>query len=554
VSEGRTLHEMTQVLESAEGSEQRTLRVLDLLRQIVPYEQCAMWLALPAREPRLIVVPDADAHERDTLKETLTHLHGMLVDERVHALAAVSRRWDSHLAVPLVANDAVIGVLFVSRATRGKTTDGYTEKHLRDFSIASGQLASYLVLVEQARQLDKARQRAESANRMKDEFLALVSHELRTPLTSTLAWAHVLGSDETGPSGRGRAIEAIERNVYAQAKLLDEILELAGIVTADLRLALKPVEPASLIRAAVAEQGLRAERKSIRLETALDESVDKIVVDPALIVQVISSLLAKAIHFTPQGGSVAVHLGRAGSRARIRVIDHGREFPPEALPQVYEQATGVLSIDRLTRIPAGVLANVLESFSAEGDPITRAYGELGVGLAVVKTVVEAHGGSVHAEGTEEEGGSAFTIELPFSLQVAGKRLLEGVRVLLVDDDADMRCLVQAVLEHEGAEVRAVDSAAAALAALEESTPHVLVSDLTMPGESGYDLMRKVKSLDATLPAAALTSLRSPDDRRRSLEAGFRIHLAKPVAAGLLVTTVATLAGRSETLPDASRHN
>jgi CheY-like chemotaxis protein len=379
---------------------------------------------------------------------------------------------------------------------------------------------------------------------MKDEFLALVSHELRTPLTSTLAWAQLLRSAELGPSGSARAIEAIERNVYAQAKLLDEILELAGIVTADLRLALKPVEPASLIRAAVEEQRLRAERKSIRLETAVDESVDELVVDPVLIVQVISSLLAKAIHFTPAGGRVAVQLGREGTRARIRVIDHGRLLSPEALPEVYEQAAGVLSIDRLTRIPPEVLANVLDSFSAVEDPVTRAYGELGVGLAVVKTVVEAHGGRVHAERIEEEDGSAFTVELPLPVEVAGGRLLDGTRVLLVDDDADVRRAVQAVLEHEGAEVTAVASAAAALAALERSSPHVLVSDLTMPGESGYDLMRKVAKLDATLPAAALSSFASPEDRRRSLEAGFRIHLAKPVAAGSLVKAVATLAGRA----------
>jgi signal transduction histidine kinase len=542
--EGRTLHEITQVLESAEGSEQRTLRVLGLLQRIVPYEQCALWKALPGREPRLLVVPAAGPDEQATLTQTLTHLHGVLVDERLHALAAPARRWNAHLAVPLVANDEVIGVLFVSGAAPGKPAEGYTEKHLREFSIASAQLASYLMLVEQARQLDKARQQAESANRMKDEFLALVSHELRTPLTSTLAWAELLGSAEMGPSGRGRAIEAIERNVYAQAKLLDEILELAGIVTADLRLALKPVEPASLIKAAIEEQRLRAERKSIRLETAVDEPVDELVVDPALIVQVISSLLAKAIHFTPRGGSVAVHLGRTGTRARIRVIDHGREFPPEALPHVYEQATGVLSIDRLTRIPPGVLANVLESFNADGDPITRAYGELGVGLAVVKTVVEAHGGCVHAETTEEEGGSAFTVEFPLPVEATRGRLLDGVRVLLVDDDADMRRVVQAVIENEGAEVTAVSSVAAALAALERSIPHVLVSDLTMPAESGYELMRKVKRLDATLPAAALSSHGSPEDRRRSREAGFRIHLAKPVAAGSLVTAVATLAGRA----------
>jgi signal transduction histidine kinase/CheY-like chemotaxis protein len=544
VSEG-TLHEIAQVLESAEGSEGRTLRVLELLRRIVPYERCALWTKLSGREPRLVVVPNAEPDERSTLTATLTRLHELLVDERVHATAAPARRWNAHLAVPLIANDAVIGVLFVSGAPSDTTAPMYTEKHLREFSIASAQIASYLVMVEQARELDKARHRAESANRMKDEFLALVSHELRTPLTSTLAWAHMLGSEDMRPSGRVRAVEAIERNVQAQARLVDEILELACIVTADLRVALKPVEPASLIRAAVEEQRLRAERKSIRLETDLDESVEQLVVDPVLMVQVISSLLAKAIHFTPSGGRVGVQLGRVGTHARIRVIDHRQGMPPEVLPEVYKEASGLLSIDRLTRIPPGVLANVLESFSVSEDPAVRAYGELGVGLAVVKAVVEANGGRVRAEGSAEEGGSAFTVELPLPVEAAGERLLDGIRVLVVDDDADMRGVVRAVLEHEGAEVTAVASVAAALAALERSNPHVLLSDLTMPGEGGYDLMQKVTKLYDNLPAAAFTSHGSAEDRERSREAGFRMHLAKPLAAGALVAAVATLAGRAQ---------
>jgi CheY-like chemotaxis protein len=373
----------------------------------------------------------------------------------------------------------------------------------------------------------------------------LVSHELKTPLASTLEWAHVLGSRETPPSGRNRAVQAIERNVHAQAKLIDEILELACVATAGLRLHLEAVEPSSLIKAAVEEQRLRAEQRSVRLEAAIDESVEQLVVDPVRIVQVISNLLAKAIHFTPSGGKVSVRLDRADAHARIRVIDEGAAIPPEALPRVLGEAARVMSVAGLTGISGEVLSQVLETFRSHPNHITRAYGELGVGLAIVKSLVEAHGGRVLAESLEKERGSSFTIELPLPAGApeTGQRPLEGIRVLLVDDDDDMRGAVAAVLAQQGADVTAVASAAAALAALERSRPHVLLSDLSMPGESGYDLMRKVAARDATLPAAALTAWGREEDRSRALAAGFRMHLPKPPDAQALVAAVASLAGR-----------
>jgi signal transduction histidine kinase/CheY-like chemotaxis protein len=497
---GRTLHDITQVLESAQGSEERMLHVLELLRRIVPYEQCALFIAQPGREPRILVVPATPPDVRAKLSESLVHLHGRLLDERVHSLEARARTSGAHLAVPLVGNDEAIGVLFVSGGAPDGSAGGYTEQHLRELSIVGAYLAGYLVTVDQARALDEARREAETANRMKDEFLALVSHELKTPLMSTLAWAHRLGSEEIDPSGRNRAVEGIERNVHAQAKLIDEILDLACIATADLRLDLEAVEPASLIRSAVAEQRLRAEQRSIRLETALDESVSLLVVDPVRIVQVISNLLAKAIHSTPRGGHVGLRLERAGAHARIRVIDH---------------------------------------------PTTQAFGERGLDLDIAKTLVEAHGGHLHIEKLAEEKGSTFTVELPLPDEglEPDRRLLEGIRVLLVDDDDDMRSAARSLLEQYGAEVTAVASAPAALAALERSRPHVLLSDLSMPGESGYDLMRKVAARDPKLPAAALTGFAAHEDRRRALAAGFRMHLAKPVEAKALVAAVATLSGR-----------
>jgi CheY-like chemotaxis protein/nitrogen-specific signal transduction histidine kinase len=518
---GRTLHDITQLLESAQGSEDRVLRVLELLRRIVPYEQCALFAAQPGREPRLLVVPETPPDVRANLSETLIHLHGRLVDERVHPPEARARASGAHLAVPLVGNDEAIGVLLVSGVAPDGSAAKYTEEHLRELSIVGAHLAGYLVTVEQARALDEARREAEAANRMKDEFLALVSHELKTPLMSTLSWARMLGSEEMDPSARSRAVEAIERNVHAQARLIDEILDLACMVTADLHLDLEAVEPASLIKSAVEEQRLRAERRSIRLETALDESVDLLVVDPVRIVQVISNLLAKAIHFTPRGGQVGVRLERSGAHARIQVIDQGKGGSP------------------------GVSTSPFESLRTGQNPIAQVYGEQGVDLAIAKTLVEAHGGSLHAEQLGEEKGSTFTVELPLPAEALepDRRLLEGLRVLFVDDDEDMRCAAGAVLEQYGAEVTAVASASAALEAIERSRPHVLLSDLSMPGESGYDLMRKVVARDATLPAAALTAFGKEEDRTRALAAGFRMHLAKPLEAKTLVAAVATLSGR-----------
>jgi CheY-like chemotaxis protein len=384
------------------------------------------------------------------------------------------------------------------------------------------QLAAYIVLVSQARALDEARREAEAANRMKDQFLALVSHELKTPLTSMLAWAAMLRSEDTVPSERTRAFEAIERNVQKQTMLIDEILDLACISSAYLRLNLESVAPASLIMAAVAEQLIHATRRSVRLETIIDESVHPLVVDRIRIVQVISNLLGSAIQITPSGGHVEVHLKRVGTHARIQVVDYGKGIQSEDSPQVFD------------------------GFRADPPPVLRACHELGMGLEVAKTLVEAHGGRVRAESLGEDHGSTVSVELPLPAEAPEEALLPlvGIRVLLVDDDDDLCSAAALVLEMHGAEVTAVASAAAALAALAHLRPHVLLSDISMPGENGYDLMRKVAALDAMLPAAALTSFALEADKRRALAAGFQMHLAKPFNIEALVAAVATLTGRS----------
>ena len=257
----------------------------------------------------------------------------------------------------------------------------------------------------------------------------------------------------------------------------------------------------------------------------MDASVERLLVDPHRLGQVVENLLANAVKFTPSGGNVAVRLERAGAHARIRVIDTGKGIRPELLPHVFER------------------------FRQADSSTTRSHGGLGVGLALVKNLVELHGGRVHAESPGEEKGATFTVELPLAPEAParprapGARELTGIRVLLVDDDENVRDAVQMVLDRHGAEVRAVGSAAAALEVLGEWRPDVLLSDLAMPGESGCDLMRKAAAHDPTLPAAALTA-HGREVEGEALAAGFRIVLAKPIEAKMLVGAIADLAGRS----------
>jgi signal transduction histidine kinase/CheY-like chemotaxis protein len=531
---------MAQVLESAEGSEQRVLHVLKLLQQLVPYDQCALLEAQPGREPRLVVVPGATTDERALLTETLMSLFGQLLENRERAPEAPPRRSGAHLAVPLIGLDEVIGV-FLVRGAEG----AYQARHLRALSVVGAKLAAYFMMLraraeeaERTRQLEEARQAAETANRAKDEFLALVSHELKAPLTSTLTWVHVMRSKDLGEAERARAVEAIERNLRAQAKLVDDLLDLSCIATAEVRLDLRAVEPAKLIKAAVEDLRPRAAERSIRLKAALDRSV-KLLVDPDRLDHVVAILLTNAIQSTPNGGHVEVHLERAGAHARIQVTDSGKGISPEFLPHLFE------------RFRQGEGSN------------TATAGGVGLGLAIVKHLVELHGGRVRAESPGEEKGATFTIELPLAGAASGvparpgspdaggrgeERALTGIRVLIVDDDAEIRDALKFLLERYGAEVAAAGSAAEALAALERSMPDVLLSDVALRGESGYELMRQIAAREGggTLPAAALSGFSREQDRQRALAAGFRMHLEKPVEPEALISAVARLAGRPVT--------
>jgi len=545
----RAFYDIAQVLESAESSEARVIRVLTRLRSLVPYEHCAVLEALPGREPRLITPPETPPAERDRLLALTTALLERLIVENEHASGALTTQ-GLHIAMPLVGMDEVVGVLFVEGAA-------YAEAHVRRLSVVAAKLAAYFSLLgaavlegERTRQLDQARQQAETANRAKDEFLALVSHELRTPLNTILVWADALRSSDTRDSERLRGFEAIVRSVRAEVSLIDDLLDLSCIANATLRLDLRAVEPAKLIQAALRVLRPRADQKSIRLEASLDESVTPLIADPQRLSQVVANLVANAIKFTPAGGRVVVRLERAGALARIRVIDSGSGIRPEVLPSLFER------------------------FRTADGSSTRAHGGLGVGLALVKDLVELHGGHVRAESPGEMQGATFTVDLPLADPVAsmpgataiperrrrpdrrrargpsaparvrqGEPVLAGVHVLLVDDDKDICEVLQFVLEGQGAVVSVAASAAEALAVLEGTMPNVLLSDIAMPGETGHDLMRKIVARNGALapPAAALSAYARSQDLREALASGFQMLLTKPIDPAALINAVRDLA-------------
>ncbi len=551
----RAFYDIAQLLESSDDSDRRVLRVLERLHSVVPYEACAVLDAPRGRAPRLLVPPGASEAERTELMAGASALLGRLIEERDGALDALPEpalgTIGRHLAVPLIGLDEVVGVLFVRAGLEGRPGsiqsqggDAYDARHVRRISVVAAQLAAYFSMLQanasqakRTRQLQEARDAAEAANRVKDEFLAIVSHELRTPLNTILAWADTLRSPEASEAERTRAFQAIERSVRAEAKLIDDLLDLACIASATLRLELRAVEPAKLIRAAVLALRSRADQKAIRIEMTLDESVMPLIADAKRLSQVVANLVANAIKFTPAGGRVEVQLERVGVLARIRVIDTGAGISPELAPKLFD------------------------AFHQADGSSTRPYGGLGVGLALVKDLVVLHGGRVHAESAGVNEGATFTVELPLAgiLTEPGREPppresfdpdepLAGIRVLLVDDDRDICEVLQVVLEGQGAAVTVAASAAEALTALERSMPHVLLSDIAMPVASGHDLMRKIVARQGSRapPAAALSAYARKQDLRLALASGFQMLLEKPIDANALIEAVATLAQRGNT--------
>jgi signal transduction histidine kinase len=376
---GRTLYDTGQVLESAEGVEERVLRALELMGQILPYDQCALLDAEVGLAPRLLVIPAMPRPEKGELTAVLVKFFGKLLEEHTRAPEQPSKGSESQLAVPLIGLDEVIGVLFVRR---GK--GAYEKLHLQILSVVAAKLAAYLMMlrardaeIKRARDLEEARLATKMANRAKEELLKPVSLELKTPLAAALARVRILASKELPEAERVSVVEAIEHSVRAQTQLVEDLIDLASIAT-EVRLDLRPIEPAKSIEAAI--DGLRplAKQRSIRLEATLDPSVQPLVADPERLDEVLTILLANAIKFTPDGGRVEIRLEPAGAGARIQVIDIGKGIGPDRLPHVFDR------------------------FSQD-DKLTR--------LAIAKHLVELHGGSIRAESAGEEKGATFTVEL-----------------------------------------------------------------------------------------------------------------------------------------------
>jgi PAS domain S-box-containing protein len=389
-----------------------------------------------------------------------------------------------------------------------------------------------------------ARMAAQRATRLKDEFLATLSHELRTPLSAILGWTQLLLRPDAskGPEQQKRAIEVIDRNARAQVKLIDDLLDLSRVMTGKLRLDLHQVSLGSIVEAAVDSARPSADVKGIRLKAILSSNPDIISADSARLQQVVWNLLTNAIKFTPKGGQVQVLLQRVNSHLELSVSDTGVGIPANYLPHVFDR------------------------FSQKDSSTTRAFGGLGLGLAICKQLVELHGGSIRAASLGEGRGATFSVQLPLSIaqlnDQSGPRIhptaetqsgevmslprLEGVHVFVVDDEPDARELLRAVLEDQGGKVTSFTSAEDALAALKTTKPTVLVCDIGMPKMDGYQLIRALRAEESRrerIPALALTAFARAEDRKRSLVAGYQAHLAKPFDVGELILVVADLVGR-----------
>ena len=389
-----------------------------------------------------------------------------------------------------------------------------------------------------------ARFAAEAANRSKDEFLAFVAHELRNPLNAILGWAHLMRSEMGDETQRARAGEVIERSALAQARIINDILDVSRIVTGNLQLDLRSLDFAVVVRAGIESARPAIDAKGIHLETMLDESIGGVIGDFSHLQQVVGNILSNSIKFTPTGGRIGINLNRAGDVGRLTVTDTGDGISPTFLPFVF---------DRFRQ--------------AEGE-MTRRQGGLGLGLAIVKHLVKMHGGTVEASSEGEGKGSTFTMNLPLASdsQVepnasnteahdvhARSERLEGLWVAVVDDDPDARELMRVVLEAEGARVTTCGSCEEALALLSDKAtaaltprrPDVIVAEIAMPGQNGFDLIHALRGLEAVrggaIPALALSGFACEEARLQSLAAGYQEHLTKPLDMEVLVTTIARLA-------------
>jgi PAS domain S-box-containing protein len=501
-------------------------------------------------------VPDlaaANASYKELLRHPRTIVLGEVPPdmlERVHETEVADiDRYRSRVGVlcPLVSGGHVFGTLALGRAEATPYSDDEI-KLIEAIASRAALLLENARLIEtaqrEAEQARRARSEAEEAGRVKDEFLATLSHELRTPLNAILGWAHMLQDPALPPERRRAAVETIVRNAQSQEQLIADILDVQRIMAGKIRLNVRSINLGDIVRAAAETVQPSADAKQIRLQLLVDLDVPLIVGDADRMKQVVWNLLSNAIKFAPKAGRVQVRLLRGDDNCELIVEDNGPGISPEFMPYMFER------------------------FRQADSSTTRAHKGLGLGLAIVRSLVEMHGGTIAASNVSTDGqtGAMFTIRLPVQGPHAatsdadspalGERpphwleqvpSLDGLHVLVVEDDADARELLTQILGRFGARVSSAASAADGFAAFQQERPDVLLSDIEMPDEDGYMFIRRIRALAAEagrdVPAAAITAYASPGDRLRVLGAGFNMHLAKPVQPAELALVVASLAGR-----------
>jgi PAS domain S-box-containing protein len=395
-----------------------------------------------------------------------------------------------------------------------------------------------------AAQNERLYRQAEESSRLKEEFLATISHELRTPLSAILGWTRMLRMGQLSPENSAKALDTIERNARAQSQLVDDLLDVSRIITGKLRMDVRPSDPNSFIDAAVEAVKPAADAKGVRVQKVVDTGAISIPGDPGRLQQVVWNLLANAIKFTPRGGRVQVRSERVNSHLEIVVSDTGQGISPDFLPYVFDR------------------------FRQADQKTSRQHGGMGLGLAIVRHLVEMHGGTVRANSEGEGKGATFTVTLPitpvYQVDSSGSRVhpaarellpgdditdrLDGLTILVVDDEPDTRELLKQGLEYCGAKVRVAGSAVEALNELKRGLPDILISDIGMPGSDGYDFIRQVRGLPVAaggrIAAIALTAYTRVEDRLQALRAGYDMHVPKPVELAELVAVAASVVRRS----------
>jgi signal transduction histidine kinase/CheY-like chemotaxis protein len=445
-------------------------------------------------------------------------------------------RPQSSLSAPMAVMGRIIGTIEVQSYEKA----AYRDEHATAMRMAANLTA---VAIENVRLLERestARASAEELNRLKDEFLATVSHELRTPLTAILGWSRMLQGGSLESEIAVRAIETIKRNAKAQAQIIDDILDVSRIITGKLYLELHPIELAPVLESAINVVRPTAEAKGIQIEVDFEPEPAAVPADSNRLQQVFWNLLSNAVKFTPSGGRVTIQLRKVNSGVEIVVADTGQGISAEFLPFVFDR------------------------FRQADSTSTRQHGGLGLGLAIARHLIEIHGGAVEARSGGEGQGATFTVRLPLvgsvvesldtSLTAAAnidaeaeskarlqsQQILSGLHVLIVDDDCDTLELLSVALTQRSANVTTVSSAAAAIDSIKTCRPDVLISDIAMPGEDGYELIQKVLALavEPGIPAIAITAYAREEDKERALAAGYQRYLSKPIELGEFISAVA----------------